>query len=156
MSRTQLRLRRATPEDEDLLLRWANDSEVRAMARRRDPIAPDAHRAWYEGKLADPQCRIWIAELDGTPAGQVRLDRRGASAEVDISVAADRRGRGVGHYMLTAPALADWPGLERLEAAVRRGNRGSLGLFRGAGFAETGADAEYLHFEKRLSDARTR
>jgi RimJ/RimL family protein N-acetyltransferase len=143
-------------QDEDLLLRWANDPEVRAMARRRDPIAPDAHHAWYEGKLADPHCRIWIAELDGTPVGQVRLDRRGTSAEVDISVAADRRGHGVGRFMLTAPALAEWPGLERLEATVRRGNQGSLALFRRAGFAECGADSEFVHVEKRMSDAGAR
>jgi UDP-2,4-diacetamido-2,4,6-trideoxy-beta-L-altropyranose hydrolase len=149
-----LRLRRATPEDEDLLLRWANDAEVRAMARQRDAITPAAHRAWFGRKLGDAQCRIWIAEADGAPVGQVRLDRSGASAEVDISVAPGRRGQGVGLFMLTASALADWPGLERLEATVRRENRGSLALFRRAGFVERGADVEFVYVEKRLSDAR--
>jgi RimJ/RimL family protein N-acetyltransferase len=148
-----LRLRRATLEDEDLLLRWANDPEVRAMARNRAAIAPAAHRAWLARKLDDPACRIWIAEADGVPAGQIRLDRDGASAEVDISVAAGRRGQGVGLSLLTAPALADWPGLARLEAAVRRENAASRALFRRAGFVESGADADYVYFEKRLPDA---
>jgi RimJ/RimL family protein N-acetyltransferase len=155
VSRQELRLRRATPEDEDLLMRWANDPEVRAMARRRAAIAPDEHRAWFARKLADGLCRIWIAEVDGMPAGQVRLDRTGASAEVDISVAAERRGQGVGLFMLTAPTLGDWPGLECLEATVRRENRASLALFRHAGFVERGADVEFVYVEKRLSDAGT-
>lgn len=138
-----------------MLLRWANEPEVRAMARQRGTIAPAAHHAWLGRKLADDRCRIWIAESDGMPVGQIRLDRDGAAAEIDISVASGHRGRGVGLFMLSEPALADWPGLERLRATVRRENRSSLALFRRAGFAECGADVEFIYFEKRLSDAGT-
>lgn len=142
-------------EDEALLLAWANDPDVRRMSRRQARIAPDAHRAWFAGRFADPTCRIWIAEEDGAPAGQVRLDRSGNAAEIDISVAAERRGRGIGLYLLTAPELVDWPGLERLDAWVRYDNDASLALFRRAGFSQRDADSRFLHFEKWLGRAAT-
>ena len=98
-------------------------------------------------------CRIWIAEDGGKTFGQIRLDRRDDAAEVDISVDAAARGKGIGLFMLTAPEIAGWLGLRRLHAAVRRENAASLSLFRRAGFAEVRQDRDYLYFEKAVGHA---
>lgn len=154
-----LTLRRAEEADAKLLFRWANDPAVRAMARTIAPILWEGHRRWFAGKLADENCRIWIAEAAPgimpesggmSPAGQIRLDREGPSAEVDISVDPAARGRGVGLFMLRAMLPEPWRGLEALHAEVRVENAGSLALFRRGGFHEVRRTEAYVRFEKRL------
>ena len=142
-------LRPARANDARLLYEWANDPAVRAMARDTRPIAWDGHRAWFAARLARADCRILIAEVDGEPVGQVRLDRQGPDggrAEIDISVAPARRGRGHGRAMLAA--LPPWPGVSRLVAVVRRENAASAALFRAAGFTARAGDEAFVTFER--------
>ena len=148
----RLRLRHVTAADEALLLTWANDPDVRSVARNTSLIAPEDHHIWFERKLADPMSRIWLAELDSEPVGQTRLDRVADTAEVDISVVRAARGKGVGRFMLSAPEVLRWPGLRRLRAVVWRRNMASQALFRGAGFKLARADTDFVEFEKEIGD----
>jgi RimJ/RimL family protein N-acetyltransferase len=152
----RLRLRPVTAADETLLLTWANDPGVRSVARNTLPIAPEDHHIWFRRKLADPMCRIWIAELESEPVGQTRLDRVADTAEVDISVVRSARGKGVGQFMLSAPDMLHWPGLRRLRGVVRWQNIASLALFRGAGFHVARDDADFVEFEKEIGDVAAR
>lgn len=138
------------------MLSWANDHDVRSMARNSDPITPETHSAWFTQRLADPNCRIWICEAPHGPVGQIRLVRSADMAEIDISVSSDVRGQGVATFMLSAPVITDWSGLRELVAVVRRGNLGSRALFQKAGFVISREDDEFVYFNKGARRVQTR
>jgi RimJ/RimL family protein N-acetyltransferase len=136
-------VRRASADDAERLLAWANDPATRAAGFHPSPIDAATHGRWLDGRLASAASRVLIGLEDGLPVGQVRLeagaDRR---VEVGISVAPDARGRGVGRALLKAglaAGLAD-PDLqiEVFVARIRPDNAASLALFGGAGFRLSG------------------
>jgi len=128
-------------EDANLLWRWANDPVTRANAFSRAPIPYAAHLVWLASRLRSEATRIWIFSDEGTPVGQVRVDRAGAAGEIDICVAPGQRGRGYGRAMLAEAvrqAKRDWGAAVRPRALVLDRNPASLALFRGCGFREVG------------------
>ena len=95
---TAISLRPADAGDEAVLLRWANDPQVRANSFSPDLIAPSDHHNWFHQGLVDPNRLLLIATAaDGCPIGQIRFDRQpplNAEATVDLSL--DRCARGFG------------------------------------------------------------
>ena len=81
----ELELRPATRSDAELLWAWANDPSVRSASFHRGEIPWESHTAWFAGRLARPDCTIYVAELEGVPVAQVRFEGRG-EAEVAVSV----------------------------------------------------------------------
>lgn len=131
-------VRLARLDDEDLLLRWANDPLTRRMSFHPEPITREAHAAWFRKILNGATARQLIVETpDGRPIGQVRVARDG---EISISLAAESRGRG-----LAAPALRaalEWAqhelGLARALARIKPENEASIKAFEAAGFTFAG------------------
>jgi RimJ/RimL family protein N-acetyltransferase len=141
-----LTLRVATEADATLLLGWRNDPNVRAASRTTHEIGLAEHAEWLRGVLAAPDRDLLIAELDGRPVGQLRLDACGCREyEVSISVAAASRGEGISTRLIEA-------GMRRLAASRARGsvvayvrveNQRSLRAFVAAGFTrDDGTDRE--------------
>lgn len=143
--RESVALRPARPDDESLLLAWANDPDTRAASRDHDRIAPADHRRWLQRRLATPdEARIWIGEADGQPIGVVRFERRTADqVEVSITVAPGARGRGFARPLLDAGVAAarEAFGPVTIRADVLPGNSASIALFTGAGFVPIPSDA---------------
>jgi ribosomal protein S18 acetylase RimI-like enzyme len=84
----QVTLRRGTPDDAELLVKvftlasegianhfWAQTAAREGRTERE--IALDR----MAGKLADPANRVWIAEVDGQPAGAILIYAIGAAPE---------------------------------------------------------------------------
>jgi len=72
----------------------------------------------------------------GNPVGQIRFDRDGDRAEIDIAVSPAARGKGVGTRLLkegcrTYLGVND---VEYLLAEVNRDNTASIRIFEAAGF----------------------
>lgn len=96
-------LRPAIATDEALLLRWANDPQVRANSFSPEPIDPADHHHWFHTGQANPNRLQLIAKsADGCPIGQIRFDREPASTEagaseatVDLSLDPCARGQGL-------------------------------------------------------------
>jgi RimJ/RimL family protein N-acetyltransferase len=96
-------LRPARSADEALLLRWANDPQVRANSFSPVPINPADHHHWFQQGLENPNRLLLIATAtDGCLIGQIRFDRELASAEggaseatVDLSLDRCARGHGL-------------------------------------------------------------
>jgi RimJ/RimL family protein N-acetyltransferase len=130
-------LRPATMSDAELLLEWRNDPKTREASFQQEAIALEEHREWLASRLGDPDCALFVIELEGRPAGSVRLDRDGdEEAEIHIVVAPESRGAG-----LASPALdlaseqaGELLGVRRVRARVKSGNEASLRAFRSAGF----------------------
>jgi UDP-2,4-diacetamido-2,4,6-trideoxy-beta-L-altropyranose hydrolase len=131
-------LRRATANDADLLLNWANEPAARAASLSPDPIDRPTHLRWLAARLSDPGCRIWIgANPAGEPVGVIRFETEpDGRAAVSISVAAAARGRGLGRRLLAAGIAAARTDLrpDGFRARVRVANGASIALFHGAGF----------------------
>ena len=144
-----LRLRPATIEDARQLLEWANAADSLAQkGRTTAPISWETHKPWFEARLADPACRIEIIEIDGVPAGQVRLEPKAGGLHVDIYVVPEQRGARV-----AGTALSDLLGRVRnrpVIAEVKTGNAASRRLFERLGFAEYARDAKLITY--RLED----
>jgi RimJ/RimL family protein N-acetyltransferase len=136
----RLTLRRARPDDADRLLTWRNDPATRRWFFNPSRVRREDHVAWLTGKLASPDCRIYIAEIGGRPVGQLRLDRSRGGAEVSVSVAREARGYGIATRLLRrAPGAARRDlRVTMLTAHVRPDNVPSTVAFLKAGFTFSG------------------
>jgi pseudaminic acid biosynthesis-associated methylase len=135
-----LRLRPAHPGDCERVWQLNNEAGARAASRSPEPIAPADHDGWFAARLADPDTLLAIVELDGRPAGVIRIERRAGAAELSLAVDPAERGRGLGRAAVRAAAeaaAARWP-TAALEAWVADDNRASIRCFESAGFAEAG------------------
>jgi spore coat polysaccharide biosynthesis predicted glycosyltransferase SpsG/RimJ/RimL family protein N-acetyltransferase len=133
-----LRYRPATLDDAGLLLAWRNDETVRRWSRSSDMIDEAQHVRWLRDTLDKPAERtLLVIERDGVAAGTVRLDHAPDHAEISITVAPSARGAGVGTRAIRETselALAAFPSLRSIIAAVQEDNAGSLLAFERAGF----------------------
>jgi UDP-2,4-diacetamido-2,4,6-trideoxy-beta-L-altropyranose hydrolase len=149
-------VRRASHADESLLLRWANDFDVRRNSFSSDQISPEVHRKWFGAKLADVSCVILIgSDRHGLPIGQVRFDLNAHTqqAVIDVSIESALRGLGLSTKLLLAA-------LEYLRsrrfgytavAEVIANNLPSQRLFAAAGFSPSiSRQDDVLAFELRL------
>jgi RimJ/RimL family protein N-acetyltransferase len=155
-TRRAVSLRRARLADSERLLDWRNDPGTRRWYVHPAHVPLRDHQAWLARKLADRNCRIYIAEARRAPVGQLRLERAGRAAEVSLSVDGTARGRGVGALMLrraVAAARREFHAT-RLVAYVRPENVASAVAFLKAGYrftrlARRGAVRTYV-FERTI------
>ncbi len=133
-----LNLRPARENDCRLLWEWANDEQVRAASFSSAAIPWNNHVAWFNKKLRQDGCRIWIAEdNEGTPVGQVRFDQRAdGEYEIAASLSKDRRGQGLAIPLITQAlqSFSTRGNSARIHAFVKPGNTASLKAFARSGF----------------------
>lgn len=152
---SEMTLREATPEDVDLVYKWANDPTVRANAFSTEPIPYDNHVAWYWGRLNNPDCHIYIGmSKEDKPVGIIRVEKQREEPEVGMisySVDAGMRGKGIGTRLLILiqDNLRDAK-LATLAGRVKPDNIASRKAFERAGFAESNRKTEYIEYRKAL------
>lgn len=143
----RLRLRKATADDRTLYFVWANDPDVRNNALNREPIRWEDHCQWFSSKLESPDARLYLClDEHDHPIGQTRFERKsGSEWEIDYSVDASRRGKGIGLGMLSL-AIRVFRRDEKhpLLAIVRNSNAASSAIFRKLGFTACENPAEAL------------
>jgi RimJ/RimL family protein N-acetyltransferase len=135
---TGLLLRPATEGDEKLLLEWRNEPETRRQSLQQAPVSPEQHAQWFRDRLARPtECRVYIAEVEGAPVGQARVDLTcEGRGEISVAVATGFRGRGLGRRLIaeaTERAAAEL-GAHTVTAVVKSENIASLRAFEAAGY----------------------
>lgn len=141
-------LRRATAEDCWDVYEWRQHPDTRMHFFDPRPISRAAHAEWFGRVLVDPKCHLLVAHDGATrgPVGVLRLDERGADAEVDVYVVPGLAGKGWGSAMLSA--AASWASsqlpVRRLIARVLPANVASRRAFINAGF---GLDHEVYAIE---------
>ena len=127
-----LRLRVATGEDAELLLRWRNDNRTRLASRQAGEIGRADHLDWLASSLANVNRMLMIAEEEGVPVGTVRADYDEGAWELSWTVAPDARGRGIGKAMVTM-FIAELPG--EVYATVKKANGPSARIAEAAGMS---------------------
>lgn len=99
----------------------------------------EAARAMQLYHLAEPECRVYIALLDGEPIGKIEaiVEDQGAYIRA-FGVLPERRGRGYGRQTLSAliGMMLD-EGRANLVLEVATENRNALGVYQSCGFQET-------------------
>lgn len=140
-------LREAAEEDMDLLFTWANDPEVRKNSFSTGNISYEEHKRWFAQLMQDGSRKQYIYMADGEPAGQIRLDLQGDTAEVSYSICAGKRGKGHGKKMigLLRELLREESCVRTLTAKVKAGNPASERAFLADGYRKA-----YTLFERGL------
>ena len=137
-----IKLRRATRKDCRLIWQWANDPEVRAVSFAPEPILYEDHVNWYETRLNDAGCCIYIADdiaenSDMESVGQIRFDLNGQEAVISISLDRKFRGQGRGARIieLASRAFLETSDARIIHAYIKKDNATSLAAFKKAGFS---------------------
>jgi UDP-2,4-diacetamido-2,4,6-trideoxy-beta-L-altropyranose hydrolase len=134
--RPHVTLRAAREDDVTLIRALRNDADAVRFSKSALPVSETEHARWFATALADPRMRLWVAEENAIPVGQVRVDVDGSTGVFSIAVAAAARGRGLGQAMLRL-ALAE---VERqhlattMTAATHPENTASIHVFERVGF----------------------
>lgn len=133
-----LSIRAAEEADGELLLSWVNDPAVRRMAFSPDSIGPGEHGLWFQDKLRDDDCLLYIVTApDGEPVGQVRFDVDELhDAVISISIAPAWRGHGLASeaIRLATAEARRCTNLAAIHAYIKAENEASIRAFARAGF----------------------
>lgn len=144
---SDLALRKATSGDAMTYYGWANDPAVRANSIDSSPISLRSHLRWFDERLKDPDCCLFVLEADRLPVGQIRFDRTSEGLRVNYSLDSLVRGRGWAKKLLELGIRAlRVAGRTRLNAVVKTGNTASAAAFIRAGFAEQTTVDGLRHF----------
>lgn len=133
----RMRLRPARADDAALLLEWRNRPEIVALGSTQRTVSAAEHEAWFAETLRSERRRLFLIELDGVPAGQVRFDfHADGEAEISIFLVAGHTGRGHGPGAIREGCARTFEsgGAVRVVAFVRDDNPRSVAAFRKAGF----------------------
>ena len=102
-------------------------------------------REHFLHEINAPHSFPFVAECDGGIAGYVCLMSLFEEAQIlDIAVAPDQRGRGVGRLLMEkALAVAHERGAEIMALEVRESGAAAIGLYQALGFKRVGIRANY-------------
>jgi RimJ/RimL family protein N-acetyltransferase len=160
-SLNRIEIRRAAPADAEAMVAYMAGivaEKLDTITRRTVPTIEE-EREWILKTAENPHSVILLA-LDGARVVGL-LDIQGGTRPVDshsgllgISVAGDRRGRGVGRALLQA-AIAEaksWPGLCRIELLVVARNAGAIRLYESVGFVREGLKVKGINLRGTPED----
>jgi len=131
-------LRKAAYADCELIFNWANDQTVRANAFNPKPIAFRDHENWFDNKLKDERCHIFILSLHGADAGQIRFDMVENIAAISYLIDKDFRGLGLGSLIVSKgiDSMKAENKARRFIALVKLSNEASIRIFKHLGFVQ--------------------
>jgi UDP-2,4-diacetamido-2,4,6-trideoxy-beta-L-altropyranose hydrolase len=142
-------VRPACAADMETYLKWVNDPDVRCESVQQSVVTPGEHASWFERRLEDSRTQMFVACNQAALIGQVRLEENtGGQWEVDFSVDAGHRGKGLGFEILRLAfghmkTHAD----PTIVARVKKGNLASQRCFQKLGFDLTnGTTSDLLEF----------
>lgn len=139
LKRATIKLRSVQEEDCELLWKWSNDPTVRMASFSSDPIPWQEHTAWFNRKVRDPNCIIYMAlnEQD-IPLGQVRYQIDKSEAVISITIAKDFRGLGYATALIRKASQKFWASYDvhTIHAYIKPSNEASVRAFVKASFNE--------------------
>lgn len=103
---SRVTLRAAVRTDSDAILQVSNDPDVRANSFQSDAITAEEHTLWFDGHLRDPQRPLYVLDVDGEVAGQVRFEPHGTQMRLSYSIAREFRGRGLARLLVADGCIA--------------------------------------------------
>lgn len=146
-----LSFRKAKMADADLLLQWRNDPIVRQFSFNQQIISKGEHIGWLEKVLKDSRRHLYIIiNLQGESIGVVRFDEVGETAEINITIADEFRGKGYGCQSIWQACrffLASHPHIKKVIARIKEENEVSIKSFAKANFKENKRENRMVYLE---------
>jgi ribosomal protein S18 acetylase RimI-like enzyme len=96
---------------------------------------------------------VFVAEVEGSPAGYVALTRAEDAMRIDqLFVSPEHEAEGIGRQLLEwAEGYAISERATRLQVVVEAENRRALDFYRGRGFTEAGQNLLELHLPESIT-----
>ncbi len=96
-----IKVRLVNAFDENLLLSWSNDPDVRLNSFNKNKISAKSHNSWFKSLLSDTQKKCYIFELSNNPFGTVRFEKKSNKVFLNYLISRNFRGMGLAKPMLT-------------------------------------------------------
>ena len=93
-------IRSANEGDVEFLFLLVNEDSVRRNSFNSNQISIDEHKQWFIEKLLSKDAMIYIAEINGEPIGQIRLEKKDDEGVLSFSVRSKHQFLGIGTKML--------------------------------------------------------
>ena len=93
-------LRHATVDDLELVFNWANDELCRKNSFYTQKLTLDEHTEWFERKINDDNCMIFILMNEYIPIGQIRIEYRDNTGYISYSIDSNYRNMGFGRRII--------------------------------------------------------
>lgn len=140
------RLRPAEPDDVGSVFAMRNLLEIVRWTESGREVTMEEHRSWFATRMSLAENRLFIVEVEGTPAGALDLARRGDEVVISIYLLSPLHGRGHGRRLIReacAMARRAW-GAVTVVARILSDNLPSLHAFGAAGFIETSSEGRVI------------
>lgn len=129
-------LRDADINDAEIILEWRNDSLTNDNSFSKKLIDYETHIKWYETKLSDKNCYLYIL-TDGTEKiGHLRIDRVHDVGRISYTIAPGKRKKGYGKKMIELAERVVSGNVKALAGFVKDSNEPSKKCFRHNKYAE--------------------
>lgn len=148
-------LRNAEFGDCRLIYSWRNQPSVRKYFFDSQEIPFEVHENWFRESLDKEGRFLLVALLEETPLGVIRFDvlhGEPEAAEVDIYLAPEMHGRGLGTRLLEAGEkwAFNHTEIRSLRAKVKEENAASVRMFKKRGFG-----VAFIEFSKEIGREST-
>ena len=150
-----IKVRLASPEDKDDLLKWRNDKHSIDMFINSDPVTLKEHQKWFD-KILSSNNNIYLficLNHENKKIGVVRFDIENTNAEISINIAPEMRGKSLGKHCLIETfifAKEHISDVEVLTAKIKSINKASQRVFESAGFDFVSEVDNYLIYNKQF------
>ena len=124
-------------QHKQLLLTWRNDPFIVSRSSSARRVSEDEHDRWFETLLGSTKSLAYVIEVDGQPAGHLRMDQ-GADGAATLTAYLNEEYTGLGLGakvigMACDMVQSNWPGT-RVRAVVRPENLPMQSALGKAGF----------------------
>src|SRR5690349_16761736 len=93
----EVSLRPAKLADSEMVLEWRNHPELLRFGTSRRAVSAEEHQQWFRETITGTTRKMFIIQLNGDPAGQIRFDKLEEHASViSVYLRPEFCGRGAG------------------------------------------------------------
>lgn len=141
-------------KDKKMLFQWRNDSLCRKYSIQSNDITYAEHSEWFDKKMADNNCYMYVAVNVSQAVGQIRIEIKEKEGIISYSVAREFRGKGIGSRILYEiehqPEICKL--VDKLVGVVKKENIYSQKCFEKMNYMKkTGEDGLY-YYTKKITD----
>lgn len=129
-------LREANTKDANIVLEWRNDPLTRNGSFSKKYIDMKTHIEWFNSKLSDENCSMFILMDRDEDVGQLRIDRVNDVGEISYMIAPDKRNQGYGKKIIELSESVVADDIKALMGLVDNENEPSKQCFKSNHYAE--------------------
>lgn len=132
--------------DCELLFKWVNEKSVRKNSNTPELIKLENHIEWFNNKINDENCKIFIIIKNNIEVGQIRVEILKDIGIIDYSIDKIFRGQGIGTEALKFIKLK--LNNINLVGMVKKENKPSIKAFENAGYKKIDK-GDYIEFTSK-------